>query len=304
MLFALAIDIVAQLRFGQSPLSLYRTAGIGFFQKLLLALSNLTIFGLDWLLYLRVDHGSLVFSTHALAYEPQVYRFGLVPPAWSLSIELMFYLIAPFVARRSIVPLLGLMAVSIGCRLAGSRYGFDHDPWSYRFFPFELCWFLLGTICYQAYRRWRGVLERYPARILVGLVPSAIGVYSFFLGDVAPEDEFSFARLALLLAIAMGLPALHALTSRSSIDRSVGELSYPVYLGHFSLVLATRKLPFVSSHPLVGLIIVLASTIGMAMLVVRYVDVPLDRLRQLFAERARKRVLGGAANAEAVAAQP
>jgi peptidoglycan/LPS O-acetylase OafA/YrhL len=64
--------------------------------------------------------------------------FHIVTPAWTLSIELSFYLIAPFVVHRHFL-LLALSAFA----LQAIRYQAYHVGWlSYgtdnRFFPFEL----------------------------------------------------------------------------------------------------------------------------------------------------------------------
>ena len=75
--------------------------------------------------------------------------FHIVTPAWTLSIELSFYLIAPFVVRRHFL-LLALSAFA----LQAIRYQAYHVGWlSYgtdnRFFPFELGLFLYGALLHE-----------------------------------------------------------------------------------------------------------------------------------------------------------
>src|SRR5258708_13614082 len=71
-------------------------------------------------------------------------------PAWTLSIELSFYLVAPFLVRRHFL-LLALSAFA----LQAIRYQAYHVGWfSYgtdnRFFPFALALFLYGSLLYLA----------------------------------------------------------------------------------------------------------------------------------------------------------
>ena len=71
----------------------------------------------------------------------------LVPQAWTLSIEIMFYILVPFVVRKIRVIAL-LFSLSLFIRFLAISFGFGlHDPWTYRFFPFELALFFLGLFC-------------------------------------------------------------------------------------------------------------------------------------------------------------
>jgi len=67
-----------------------------------LVFTNLVIFGQDLALFLRFDEGGgLAFTSSFASWPgPQVNNYLLVPQAWSLGIELAFYVIAPFFCRR------------------------------------------------------------------------------------------------------------------------------------------------------------------------------------------------------------
>ena len=76
-------------------------------------------------------------------------QFLLVLQAWTLGLELSFYLIAPFIVRRSFLLVL-LFAGSLCGRLFAIVSGFGlSDPWTYRFFPFELALFIGGVFSHQ-----------------------------------------------------------------------------------------------------------------------------------------------------------
>jgi peptidoglycan/LPS O-acetylase OafA/YrhL len=74
-----------------------------------------------------------------------------VPQAWTISIELEFYLIAPFLVGRSIK--LGLAAVVglIILRLLFLPY--DYAGWRYGFAPAVWCFFLLGHVSHRLWTR-------------------------------------------------------------------------------------------------------------------------------------------------------
>jgi len=90
----------------------------------------------------------------------------LVPQAWSLALELYFYALAPFIVRLRTLTLLAIIAASFAARLIAYSYGLDHDPWTYRFFPFEIAFFLCGILAYRS-----------------GLVP--LSNWDKFIGDLS-----------------------------------------------------------------------------------------------------------------------
>jgi hypothetical protein len=72
-----------------------------------------------------------------------------VPQAWTLSMEL-YFICSHHLVRHGYVFLFGVMAVSFSLRvLAAVLFGLRTDPRSYRFFPFELLFFLAGVIAYR-----------------------------------------------------------------------------------------------------------------------------------------------------------
>src|SRR5690349_21066 len=130
-----------------------------------LVFANLLLFFQDWVHFLAVEGGALTLSQNFHHSEVLLYRGLIVPQAWTIGVELSFYLVAPFVLarRRRIVALL-CASLMIRAYLAATGLGFT-DPWSYRFFPAELTFFLLGALAHQVllpkYRRLlRGNFER------------------------------------------------------------------------------------------------------------------------------------------------
>lgn len=117
--------------------------------------SNILIIGQDLALFLGVDFttGSLFFTKNIYAVKPQLSTFMILGQAWTIGLEIMFYLLAPFIVRRRTVTLIVLLFCSLLARVfIYYVLHLKNDPWTYRFFPTELLYFLLGSLCYRAYK--------------------------------------------------------------------------------------------------------------------------------------------------------
>ena len=137
-----------------------------FSAELFLVLSNIFIMGQDWLMFFGIEHSALAFTGSFARSEVPLYQGLLVPQAWTLGVEMSFYLVAPFILgspRR----LLALLAASLALRgmLIATGIGLS-DPWTYRFFPTELALFLIGSLSHQVllprYKAWVQKFKRLP----------------------------------------------------------------------------------------------------------------------------------------------
>lgn len=282
----LAVMIAAQRQGGASPLWPYLQNTVSLPEKVGLGVLNLTILGQDITFHLAMADGHLVWTDHPFGRAGgDVFQFMLIPMAWSMALELYFYGLAPFVARRLARQIALLLALSLAARIAAAQFGLTADPYSYRFFPFELALFLAGVLGYKAWaatpRRWEG---RGP-RLLALAVPATLLAYPWLIGTWSPDTFFSPARIGTLLLVALALPAIHAWSRRSSHDRRVGELSYPLYLSHM-LVLGLLPRTGLLVDPSWRTIAVIAVSLVLSWLVVRCVDQGIERGRRRLAARA------------------
>lgn len=183
-----------------------------------LAFCNLSMIGTDTVEFFKL-HGEL--PSHWL----------LIPQSWSISAELWFYLLVPFLARWSNRTLAWLLAGSMAVRVAVISLHLPFFPWQQRLFPAELAFFLAGMFAYRAYLALdaRGLLTRRRglAALTVGAVfISCIGRLPFASG-LSVWNSLLFGFIIFVL-----LPPIFHLTRRSRSDRFIGEFSYPVYLWH------------------------------------------------------------------------
>ena len=115
-----------------------------------------------------------------------VNSFFFVPQAWSLSVEIAFYIIAPFLVLRSWWLLGLLLLASFGLRVVLYHRGYDFDPWSYRFFPNELAIFLLGGFSYSLYAKLKSKnVRKFVSTESVVILLSFVIAYPYLARDKA-----------------------------------------------------------------------------------------------------------------------
>lgn len=241
--------------------------------------ANIALFGQDIALFLGVSNidGGLVFTSDFRETAPYFSSFSIVPQAWTLALELMFYLIAPFIVRKNFKVVLIVILFSLCARFyAYESLGLDSDPWTYRFFPFELALFLMGTISYKLYVALKGhKLFDLRAQIPISLAMLSMVIFYQFLpvkDQVGTWISYSF--------VCLSLPFLFELTKSIKIDNRIGELSYPIYVSHFLVIYSV--LPFIDYFQIGAYtgIIVVPVTIILSYFLVRFVADPLEKVRQ------------------------
>ena len=200
----------------------------------LVVVSTLILFGQDWVMFASVHGGHLAFTGQFYNSDVLLYRALLVPQAWTLGIELSFYLIAPFVLRRRKVILL-LLAMSLILRIALIVNGVGlKDPWTYRFFPTELALFLLGALSHKL------LLPLYETRLKASIrrisviATSALIIYTVLFNYIALT--WTVKEFILLTAYLALLPLAFVFQNAVKTDKRIGELSYPLYIGHVIVI--------------------------------------------------------------------
>jgi peptidoglycan/LPS O-acetylase OafA/YrhL len=243
---------------------------------ILQVISNVIILGQDIFLFIGVDISaeSLYFTPNFGLSEPPFYKFLILPQAWTLSLELMFYLLAPFLVRFSTKKILLLLSISLILRFSAYYFfSMDQDPWTYRFFPFEIALFLMGFLSYRLYKKMDEKKYwdlKYGGIISITFIIFIIFIEFFPINKWVLYSVFSCFFLPLLFSKSKGL----------KFDTKVGELSFPIYICHLLVImLITPALSIIGLEQWRGETSVVFSIL-LSIFLVKYLSVPLENYRR------------------------
>ena len=251
---------------------------LSFTTILYFAFENLVIIGQDILYFLKLDEFCKPELTyHALSFKHTGYQYLFVPQAWSISIECLFYLLAPFMVTKKIKWQLLIIGLSLWLRYfyATSLY-LSFDPWTYRFFPFELAFFLAGSLAYRYYKTLQ--LKQIPHGVGYTLLILLVILIAGFDEIVMNETLKNYTFYAVFL---VSLPFLFYTFKNNKIDRYIGELSFSIYIIHHLVVNVLRSFFFSNTEYMCyyGYTVILISVL-LALMMQRWLIDPLDRYRQ------------------------
>lgn len=175
--------------------------------------SNLFVLPLNYYMYSGIDTATLI------------------PPAWSLAVELQFYLLMPLLllSKRWLFAALGTSLVLFS--LAQGPW-LNTDVFGYRLLPGVLFIFLCGALFESHYKF---------GKVVTWLVWGGISVYALALFLLLPQWHAAFNR-EVALGFTLGVPfvvvfaRLHFSGAMYQANRYAGVLSYGVFLGHFPVI--------------------------------------------------------------------
>lgn len=221
----------------------------GSFASYVAAVPNLTFFGADVFPLTLTDStdGTMGLWRDAMTAAEPLRNGGMymvIPPIWSLGVEVTFYLFAPLLNRCKVSTLALLFVAGGGLQIviAYVSYALGAANWVHLIFLYNLPFFLMGMLAYKASPFLARLPE--PMRTLLAVVP---------FGMVLGWQLFNYPQIPYLMRFliwsifAAGLSRLFALTNTNRWDNEIGNLSYPVYLVHmlfvFACLRAARKGP-------------------------------------------------------------
>jgi peptidoglycan/LPS O-acetylase OafA/YrhL len=190
-------------------------------------------------------------------------------PMYTVGLEILFYLLAPLVVRRSLPALVAALVAAVALHFLPYWLGLPSRPWQYEFFPAILMFFLVGALSYRLYvvvrtwsfdRRWGH------------LCWLALTVYVARYADVSVPFTNAAVPLVFYAVVALTLPFLFLATKASSVDRLLGDLSYPLYVVHFPVLFAFNTVTQSS-------VLVTAVSLALSVVLVVIVERPVDAFR-------------------------
>jgi len=194
--------------------------------KMSMLFSNITMILQDLVMFVAVHHENIHWAANFSASEQPIWQGLIIPPAWSLGVELSFYVIAPYLLNLRTQYLVAYASFSLTTKVLTVTFMELGDPWTYRFFPFELGYFLLGALAC----RHRHLFESFVGKRIQKFWYC---VYPLVFGFAVVRVPVPLIPVAYPMALACVLPLLFRLTAANKLDRLIGELSYPFYILHW-----------------------------------------------------------------------
>lgn len=236
---------------------------ISLLNKILLIISHITILG----------RGAIMFSSLA-GLSGQ--SFLLVPQAWTLVLELWFYLLAPFLLTRKLKTVLPIFVGAILTKYLMLGFGFTDTLWIYRFFPSELVYFLMGWFGYRIYEYIsKKDYSKYFGLISTFLILLALSVFNYINFNINIREWIFYILLVFLI------PFSFISSKNSRLDRFIGDFSYPVYISHILVNNIVNPLLFLplSVNKNYQATIVFLFSIMFSFILIRFIQSPIEKIR-------------------------
>jgi peptidoglycan/LPS O-acetylase OafA/YrhL len=241
-----------------------------------LVISNWTMVGLDIssLFHFKADAGFLFFHFPLASDAPDgakwVGEFRTIGPAWSIGVEIWFYLLVPFLARLRSQWIVLIGVASLVVKSVMMKFGLQ----TYFFFPAQLCFFTAGMLLHRAYAADSfGKLDR---RIGYGVLIIVVTLFVFF--DRLPKPMAAFVIYAALIP---AIPILFDLTRQSRFDIALGNLSYPIYIVHGLIISMASAIIHHTNLKISGEgLVVIVAILIVSMILCLFIEKPVDEVRQ------------------------
>lgn len=255
---------------GEIPLFRDWNNGLKFSTAMYLLLSNVFMLGTDlsYFLSLTAD-GGLEWTKNFMNAQTPLYTYIPLAQVWSISVEIVFYILAPLFLRRTIWFCVGFVATSLLVRAALWTVGLTYDPFNHRLLPIALGYFFIGAISHRFYNFLGPEKLKSMAGYVIWVV---LAIYCLVYG------HFTFVgqKYPFLILLSLGLPFLFQVSKNLKVDRYIGELSYPIYLVHPTIILVGDR--FIDKR-IGGMALTLLSIVA-AVILNELICAPIERWRQ------------------------
>jgi peptidoglycan/LPS O-acetylase OafA/YrhL len=232
----------------------------------------------DLFLFLGVSEGGGIqlISNFRTAASP-LSDFLIIPQAWTIGLEIMFYFLVPFIIKLSNRYIIIIAVASLVFRFIFYYKGLDFDPWTYRFFPFEIFFFLIGILSFRLYLFISTKkIDRRVNLLLFYIMVIYILIYQFI-----PFND-SANKVLFFLLLTFFLPFIFTQLKTNRFDRMIGEFSYPVYLSHIfvSIVIEIINSKVFHFQKTLTDSLIIVSTIVFSFILIKFISEPIEKLRQ------------------------
>ena len=243
-------------------------ADAGILTKCFVLFSNFFIIGSDIFPLISITPDGIIYDPVFLSDTSNGHTFLVIGVIFTIGIEMVFYMLAPFFVT-SVKKTLWVLGFGLLYHIIIAWLNYSNVITAYHAFPATLLYFSLGSIAYHLYAK--NIILKHRKNILVAIV---VALLLLFVPLVT--------KGWLIVIFTLALPTIFNLTKKNTRDRMIGELSYPIYLVHIPVIRAFKD---------VGLPDNLKSlyahifTIVFAIMIYALFERPIDKYRQVIARK-------------------
>lgn len=195
----------------------------------------------------------------------------LLLPAWTLQIELLFYLIAPLLAKIK-TSFLFLIALPFVWVTFGNPLPLLHADLSITtIFLTKIIFFIFGILSYAFYKK----IKTKPFSKRYG--PTIFALFFLF---ALLSSYLPLIQPLYYVTLALAIPFIFLFSKNQSLDAFFGDLSYPVYLSHLLIFKLITNSPLAHLQKETITVLTMLVTLFFSFLLVKTLEKPIDRFRQ------------------------
>jgi len=290
LIFAIIVSIIGFLIINNWIfLQSYFDQNLNIYSLLIFCFANISMIGINTISFFSVNPitGQLFFTGTP---ESNAINFIFITQAWAVSIELIFYFIAPFILRKKISILVGLLVSSFFLRVLLYYFGFSDNPWRDRFFPTELVFFMLGAVVYKIYKVYNLKNFINSGNVLLYIVP-LINIAFIFFYQYFPDKTFLYFSIKEWIfygLLTISLPIMFLLSNNmKKIDRFTAELSYPIFLSQVVILNLVAIFINFNVHDNIAKTLTIILTVLFSLIITKCLMNPIEKIRQKRIEKTR-----------------
>jgi peptidoglycan/LPS O-acetylase OafA/YrhL len=266
----------------QAPSDLWQIAD-HMLVKAIYLVNTLTLIGHDAVTLVQYNPETRHFSPLLFLGNPAPgnwvgYNLTVLGQAWSLSVELLFYALAPLLLKFRTRWVCGILLGSASIKAYIASLGVYETFWIDAFFPAELMFFLSGALGFRVYKAVFAGNRTFalPSRVVNGIaITACVGATVIWGNDKALIDSHWFAiYFSITILTALMLPWIFNASKSNLADRWLGNLSYPIYLSHLAVVQVMKDHLRIDS-----LLAIILGTVAVSVIAYCLLEEPVDRFR-------------------------
>lgn len=247
-----------------------------------LPISPKTLIGVDFFYRKFDESGWWYILCNLIPLVPEtirIYNFDhsngvlylLVNQAWSLSIEYVCLIIAPFIFRSQKLYFSAFITFAVIALLLAKQGIYRNYALT------TVIFFLLGSLAYRFYMlRLLNVEPKRGAKIMIMSMLTGLILYVCVFGWIEQLIGSRYAYIIFMTLSFASLPFLFMGSTTFLKDKWIGDLAYPIYLNH-TLVLWVLW-GYTGDQGVINWLAPILS-VGIAGVMVKYIDFPLQRWR-------------------------